>query len=63
MQNIWKIFEYGYLVIAVVFGVETVLNWNNDRERAYLLAGFSVLAIFMYFFRRRFRKKRETPNN
>jgi len=63
MQNIWKIFEYGYLVIAVVFGVETVLNWNNDRESAYLLAGFTLLAIFMYFFRRRFRKRRETPNN
>jgi len=63
MQNLWKIFEYGYLVIAVVFGVETILNWNTDRERAYLLAGFSILAVFMYFFRRRFRKKRENPNN
>lgn len=62
MQNLWKIFE-GYLVIAVVFSVETILNWNTDRERAYLLAGFSILAVFMYFFRRRFRKKRETPKN
>ena len=63
MQNLWKIFEYGYLVIAVVFSVETILNWNTDRERAYFLAGFSILAVFMYFFRRRFRKKRETPKN
>jgi LPXTG-motif cell wall-anchored protein len=63
MRNIWKIFEYGYLIIAIVFGVETVLKWNDDRERAYLLAGFTLLAIFMYFFRRRFRKRRETPNN
>ncbi len=63
MQNIWKIFEYGYLIIAIVFGVETVLKWNDDRERAYLLAGFTLVAIFMYFFRRRFRKRRETPNN
>jgi hypothetical protein len=62
MQNIWKIFEYGYLIIAVVFSVETVLKWNEDRERAYLLAGFSVLAVFMYFFRRRFRQRRENPN-
>ncbi|MGV8947498.1 MAG: hypothetical protein ACOH1N_13790 [Lutibacter sp.] len=61
MQNIWKIFEYGYLIIAIIFSVETVLKWNTDRERAYLLAGFSVLAIFMYFFRRRFRKRRENP--
>lgn len=62
MQNIWKIFEYGYLIIAIVFSAETVLKWNEDRERAYLLAGFSILAIFMYFFRRRFRQRRENPN-
>ncbi|PKP13770.1 MAG: hypothetical protein CVU08_03645 [Bacteroidetes bacterium HGW-Bacteroidetes-3] len=63
MQNLWKIFEYGYLVIAVVFSVETIMTWNEDRERAYMMAGFSVLAVFMYFFRRRFRKRREKPNN
>ena len=63
MNKIWKIFEYGYLVIAVVFLVETVLKWNVDRERAYLLLLFSVLAIFMYYFRKRFRKRRENRNN
>lgn len=57
MQKLWKIFEYGYLVIAVVFIVETILNWNSNRERAYMLLLFSVLAIFMFFFRRRFRKR------
>ncbi len=59
MQKIWKIFEYGYLFIAVVFIVETVLNWNTNRERSYLLLLFSVVAIFMYFFRKRFRKRVE----
>lgn len=59
MQKIWKIFEYGYLIIAIVFIVETIINWNTDREKAYMLLLFSVLAIFMYFFRRRFRKKAE----
>jgi membrane protein implicated in regulation of membrane protease activity len=63
MQNLWKIFEYGYLIIAVVFSVEAAMSWNGDRERTFLLAGFSILAVFMYFFRRRFRKKRENPNN
>jgi len=59
MQKLWKIFEYGYLIIAVVFMVETVLNWNENRERAYLLLLFSVVAIFVYFFRKRFRKRIE----
>jgi len=57
MKKISKIFEVGYLIIAIVFLVETFLNWNEDRSRAYLLLLFSVLAGFMYFFRKRFRKK------
>ncbi|WP_456376567.1 hypothetical protein [Lutibacter sp.] len=58
MQKFWKIFEYGYLIIAIVFFVETFINWNTDREKAYLLLLFAVVAMFMYFFRKRFRKKR-----
>lgn len=57
MQRLWKIFEYGYLIIAIVFFVETVLKWNDDRERAYLLLFFGVLAVGLYFFRKRFRKR------
>lgn len=62
MSKMWKIFEYGYLIIAVVFIVETVLNWNLERERAYLFLLFAVLAIFMYFFRKRFRSRLEKRN-
>jgi len=62
MQKIWKIFEYGYLIIAIVFIVETILNWNTNREKAYLLLLFSALAVFMYFFRKRFRKRVEKRN-
>ncbi|MFD1293472.1 hypothetical protein ACFQ5N_06455 [Lutibacter holmesii] len=57
MKGISKIFELGYLIIAIVFLVETVLKWNEDRMSAYLTLFFSVLAICMYFFRKRFRKK------
>jgi len=62
MQKIWKIFEYGYLIIAIVFIIETIINWNTNRERAYLLLLFSAVAIFMFFFRRRFRNKFENRN-
>jgi hypothetical protein len=57
MHKLWKVFEYGYLVIAVVFFVETYLKWNESRERAYLLLLFGVLALGMYFFRKRYRKR------
>lgn len=59
MQKIWKIFEYGYVFIAVVFIIETVLNWNSNRERSYLFLLLSAVAVFMYFFKKRFRKRIE----
>lgn len=62
MNKTWKIFEYGYLVIAIVFIVETVLHWNIDREKAYLMLLFAVVAVFMYFFKRRFRKRIQNRN-
>ena len=62
MQKIWKIFEYGYIIVAIVFIVETFLNWNTNRERAYLLLFFAVISIFMYFFKKRFRKRLESRN-
>lgn len=62
MRKIQKIFEYGYLLVAIVFIVEIVLNWNDNRERAYMFLIFSGLAVFMYFFKKRFRKKLENRN-
>jgi len=57
MGNISKIFEFGYLIVAIIFLVEAFSNWVEDRNRAYMMLLFSVLAVFMYFFRKRFRKK------
>lgn len=62
MKRISKIFEFGYLIIAIVFLVETFLRWNEDRKSAYMMLLFACLATFMYFFRKRFRKKREHKN-
>ena len=59
MVKYFKFFEFAYLVIAVVFVVETVLNWNENRQKAYIYLAFSVLAVFMYFFRKKYRKKYE----
>jgi len=63
MQKLHKIFEYAYLLIAIVFIVEGVLRWNSEREKAYFFFGFSILAVFMYFFKKRFRKKVASRNN
>ncbi len=52
-----KIIQYVYLFIAVFFIYETVRLWNVEREKAYMLLFFSVLAVGMYFFKKRFIKK------
>ena len=59
MAKYFKFFELAYLVIAIVFIVETVLRWNSEPEKAYIFLAFALLAIFMYFFRKKYRKKFE----
>ncbi|GGD89904.1 hypothetical protein [Planktosalinus lacus] len=58
-KKVYKIFEYAYLVMFVLSVVAVVTSWNSDRDRAYLFLFFSVVSIFMYFFKRNFRKKLE----
>ncbi len=54
---IQKIIQYGYLFVAVFFGYETFRLWNIDRNKAYMLLAFAILAVFMFFFKKHFRKK------
>ncbi|MDH3321403.1 MAG: hypothetical protein OEM04_00345 [Flavobacteriaceae bacterium] len=63
MSRYYKIIEFAYLVIAVVFVVETVLNWNSNPQKSYIYLAFSALAVFMYFFKRKYRKKFENKKN
>ena len=61
-SKIYRLFEYFYLIIAIFFSYEAISNWNEDRTRAYLFLFFVAMAIFMFFFRRKFRKKMEERN-
>ena len=57
MVKHYNFFEYAYLIIAIVFIIETFLNWKTDPQKSYIFLAFAALAIFMYFFRKKFRKK------
>lgn len=57
-----KFFQYAYLVIAALFLYEAVISWNTDRNRSYMSLFFVVLALFLFFFRRKFRKRFEDRN-
>lgn len=59
MRKLYKFFEYGYLLIALFLLIEAFLKWSSKPQKAYFYLGFSVVAIFMYFFKKKFRKKIE----
>lgn len=52
-----KFFEFAYLAVAAFFIFEAVRMWSEERSKSYLFIFFSVVAIFMFFFRRHFRNK------
>lgn len=58
-----KIFQYAYLVFAVLFLYDGITKWNLDRTASYLSLGVAALAIFMFFFRRRFNTKNQNKDN
>tara|TARA_R110002124_G_scaffold99337_1_gene245328 strand:+ start:58930 stop:59127 length:198 start_codon:yes stop_codon:yes gene_type:complete len=58
-NKIYQLFEYAYLAMAAFSVFLVYTNWSENRNRAYLFAFFTVVAIFMFFFKRRFRKNLE----
>jgi len=62
-MKFFRIFEIVYLVIAVISIIEVVKGWEQDRNRAYIFLAFAVISIFMFFFRRYYRKKFERRKN
>ncbi|MFD1094168.1 hypothetical protein [Salegentibacter chungangensis] len=62
MSKYFKYFEYAYLFIAAFFIFEAVRIWDTERNRAYLFLFFVLISIFMFFFKRRFRRKMEERN-
>ncbi|GGE34228.1 hypothetical protein [Psychroflexus planctonicus] len=53
-----KYFEYAYLAIAGLFLFEAYLAFQEEDGKQWIMIGLAVAAVFMYFFRRRFRKNR-----
>ena len=56
-MKLYKISEFLYIVIATVSLIEVITLWDIQRDKAYLFIGFAALSIFMFLFRRKYRKK------
>jgi uncharacterized membrane protein len=62
MNKLWKYIQYGYLVVGVIFFVEAILAWNDDKQKAIFMFVFSIFITLIFFFKRYFRKKVEKRN-
>ena len=57
MNKLANIFQAAYLIFAVLFIYKAFEEWNVNRGMAYILIGMTVLAIFKFFFNRKYRKR------
>ena len=63
MQNkIYQLFEYAYIVMAAFSIYLVTTYWADNRAKAYMFIFFAILAVFMFFFKRKFRKMIEQRN-
>lgn len=63
MNKIWKIFQYGYVIISVFFLYDAITNISKNNERAILSAVFFIFILLVFFLKRHFRKKVEKRNS
>ncbi len=63
MLNVYKILEIGYLLIAIVFFINAITTFSTNKSKALIFAAFAIMATFMFFFKRHFRKKRFEEDN
>ena len=60
-MNYLKFTQYVYLVFAAYFIYDGISKWGQE-DKPWLNFIIAALALFMFFFRRRFAKKFEDHN-
>jgi len=58
-MKVLQLFQYAYLIFAVLFIGDAIKNWNVEGKSPYVSLALAALAIFMFFFRKKFRKRFE----
>lgn len=57
MQKVNRFFEIGYLVIAIIFFIIAFTTISVGKNKAIMYGAFAIMATFMFFFKRNYRKK------
>jgi hypothetical protein len=56
-MKLLQFFQYIYLFFFVAFLYDAIVNWNSDERSPWLSLGLAALALFMFFFRKKYRKR------
>ena len=62
-MNLLKYTQYAYLIAGILFLIDGAMKFNSGDSNAYIILGLGVVAIGMFFFRRKFAKKFDQKNN
>ncbi|TYP77273.1 hypothetical protein BD809_101426 [Aquimarina intermedia] len=63
MMKFFKFFEIAYILIAIFFLYQAYIEWDLEDSKSILYLCFAGVAVFMYFFKRNFRKRIDANKN
>jgi len=60
MNKLGNLFQAAYIGFAVFFLYLTITNWGIPGGKSYMFLLAAALAVFKFFFNRKYRKRFET---
>lgn len=62
MNKMFKVVEIAWIVVAVLSAIEVYRLWGTFDQKFFIFLGFMVVAVVMFFFRRKQRQRLESRN-
>jgi|AntAceMinimDraft_11_1070367.scaffolds.fasta_scaffold492852_1 membrane protein implicated in regulation of membrane protease activity len=59
MLKMLRVVEIAWIVMAVLSVIQATSMWQQPGNEKWYFLGFSLFAVFMFFFRRRYRLRYE----
>lgn len=63
LSKISHVFEYLYLGVSALSIYKIVTEWDQPENQTVLFSIFAVVGVFMFVFKRRFRKRMQERQN
>lgn len=63
LTKVSHIFEYLYLAVAALSVYKVVTEWGQEDAQPVLFIAFAIIGVFMFFFKRAFRKRMQKRQN